>query len=50
MKPYEIEVLVGEVDGDESGSSIYHVLLSSSVSDERGYVAMGATPRNWARP
>jgi len=26
MKPYEIELLVGEVDGDESGTSIYHVL------------------------
>ena len=36
MKPYEIEVLVGEVDGDESGSSIYHVLFDGSVSDEQG--------------
>jgi proteasome alpha subunit len=41
MKPYEIELLVGEVDGDESGSSIYHVLFDGSVSDEQGYVAMG---------
>jgi len=41
MKPYEIELLVGEVDGDESGTSIYHVLFDGSVSDEQGYVAMG---------
>ena len=41
MKPYEIELLVGEVDGDESGSSIYHILFDGSVSDEQGHVAMG---------
>ncbi|MEP6758051.1 MAG: proteasome subunit alpha [Actinomycetota bacterium] len=41
MKPYEIELLVGEVDGDETGSSIYHILFDGSVSDEQGYVAMG---------
>jgi proteasome alpha subunit len=41
MKPYEIELLVGEVDGDETGSSIYHVLFDGSVSDEQGFVAMG---------
>ena len=41
MKPYEIELLVGEVDGDASGTSIYHVLFDGSVSDEQGYVAMG---------
>jgi len=41
MKPYEIELLVGEVDGEESGTSIYHVLFDGSVSDEQGYVAMG---------
>ncbi len=41
MKPYEIELLIGEVDGDESGTSIYHVLFDGSVSDEQGYVAMG---------
>ena len=33
MKPYEIELLVGEVDGDETGSSIYHILFDGSVSD-----------------
>jgi len=41
MKPYEIELLVGEVDGDEDGTSIYHILFDGSVSDEHGCVAMG---------
>jgi proteasome alpha subunit len=41
MKPYEIELLVGEVDGDASGTSIYHILFDGSVSDEDQYVAMG---------
>ena len=37
MKPYEVEVLVGEVDG----AGIYHILFDGSVSDEQGFVAMG---------
>jgi proteasome alpha subunit len=41
MKPYEIELLVGEVDGEDNGTSIYHILFDGSVSDEDQYVAMG---------
>ena len=41
MKPYEVEILVGEVDGDASGTAIYHVLFDGSVTDEQGYVAIG---------
>ncbi len=41
MKPYEVEILVGEVDGETDGTSIYHILFDGSVSDEHGYVAMG---------
>jgi proteasome alpha subunit len=42
MKPYEIELLVGEVDGEAAdGTSIYHILFDGSVSDEDQYVAMG---------
>ena len=40
MKPYEIELLVGEVDG-EDGTAIYHILFDGSVTDEPAYVAMG---------
>ncbi|MGZ4133371.1 MAG: proteasome subunit alpha, partial [Actinomycetota bacterium] len=41
MKPYEIEILVGEVDGEVDGSSIYHILFDGSVSDEQGFIGMG---------
>jgi proteasome alpha subunit len=41
MKPYEVEILVGEVDGETGGTSMYHILFDGSVSDEHGYVAMG---------
>ena len=42
MKPYEVEILVGEVDGDdESGVALYHVLFDGSVTYEHGFVAIG---------
>ena len=41
MKPYEVEILVGEVDGEIDGTSIYHVLFDGSVTDEHGSVAIG---------
>jgi proteasome alpha subunit len=42
MKPYEIELLVAEVDGEgAAGTSIYHILFDGSISDEQGCVAMG---------
>lgn len=41
MKPYEVEILVGEVDGDASGTALYHVLFDGSVTDEHGFVAIG---------
>jgi proteasome alpha subunit len=41
MKPYEVEILVGEVDGGASGTGVYHILFDGSVSDEHGFVAIG---------
>ena len=42
MKPYEVEILVGEVDGEsEAGTSLYHILFDGSVTDEHGFVAIG---------
>ena len=41
MKPYEVEILVGEVDGEGSGTALYHVLFDGSVTDEHGFVAIG---------
>jgi proteasome alpha subunit len=41
MKPYEVEILVGEVNGEVDGTSIYHVLFDGNVNDEHGFVAIG---------
>jgi proteasome alpha subunit len=41
MKPYEVEILVGEVDGATGGTSLYHVLFDGSVTDEHGFIAIG---------
>jgi len=41
MKPYEVEILVGEVNGEIEGTSVYHVLFDGSVTDEHGFVAIG---------
>ncbi len=41
MKPYEVEILVGEVDGEAGATSMYHILFDGSVTDEEGCVAMG---------
>ncbi|MGB7805853.1 MAG: proteasome subunit alpha, partial [Actinomycetota bacterium] len=41
MKPYEVEILVGEVDGDSEGTVLYHILFDGSVTDEHGIVAIG---------
>src|ERR671925_1142202 len=38
MKPYEVELLIGEVDGANGGSSeIYHILFDGSITDEHGF-------------
>ena len=41
MKPYEVELLVGEVDADGGRNALYHVLFDGSVNDEQGLVAIG---------
>jgi proteasome alpha subunit len=41
MKPYEVELLIGEVGDDPTGNMIYHVLFDGSVNDEHGFVAIG---------
>jgi proteasome alpha subunit len=41
MKPYEVEILVGEVDGGTDGTALYHVLFDGSVTDEHGFIAIG---------
>ncbi|MEA2438419.1 MAG: proteasome alpha subunit [Thermoleophilaceae bacterium] len=41
MKPYEVEILVGEVDGEAAGTTLYHVMFDGSINDEHGTVAIG---------
>jgi proteasome alpha subunit len=41
MKPYEVEVLVGEIADDHGRNELYHVLFDGSVNDEHGYVGIG---------
>ena len=41
MKPYEVEILVGEIGEDEGGTEVYHVLFDGTVTDEHEHVAIG---------
>jgi proteasome alpha subunit len=41
MKPYEVEILVGEVGEESGGNEIYHVLFDGTVTDEHDHVAIG---------
>jgi proteasome alpha subunit len=41
MKPYEVEIVVGEVAVDGGRNEIYHILFDGTVTDEQGYVAIG---------
>jgi proteasome alpha subunit len=42
MKPYEVEILVGEVtDGDGGRNELYHIMFDGSVNDEHEFVAIG---------
>ncbi len=41
MKPYEVEILVGEVASDHGSNEVYHVLFDGSVTDEHGFVGIG---------
>ena len=41
MKPYEVEILVGQVGDTPSENELFHILYDGSVTDEKGHVAMG---------
>jgi proteasome alpha subunit len=41
MKPYEVEILVGQVGDSPAENELFHILYDGSVTDEKGYVAMG---------
>ena len=41
IKPYEVEILVGQVGDTAAENELYHILFDGSVADERGFVAVG---------
>ena len=41
IKPYEVEILVGQVGETPADNELYHILFDGSVADERGAVAVG---------
>src|SRR6202451_2991517 len=40
-KPFEVEIVVGEVGEQPSGDQIYRITFDGSVTDEPGFVAFG---------
>jgi proteasome alpha subunit len=41
MKPYEVEILVGQIGDRPEENELFHILYDGSVADQKGYVAMG---------
>src|SRR5437867_10113829 len=41
MKPYEVELLVGQVGDNPAENELFHILFVGSVAGEQGFVAMG---------
>jgi proteasome alpha subunit len=41
MKPYEVEILVGQVGDTPAENELFHILYDGSVADEQGFVGMG---------
>jgi proteasome alpha subunit len=41
LKPYECEILVASVGEETSRNELFHILFDGSVTDRRGWVAMG---------
>jgi proteasome alpha subunit len=41
MKPYEVEILVGQVGETAGENELFHILFDGSVADESGFVGMG---------
>ena len=47
-KPYEVEILVAQVNDDASDNELYHILYDGSVADEEKFVAMGGQAEDLA--
>jgi proteasome alpha subunit len=40
-KPYEVELLIAQVNGPEAALELYHILYDGSIVDQHRYVAIG---------
>ena len=40
-KPYEVELLIAQVDGDDAPLELFHILYYGSIVDEHDIVAIG---------
>ncbi len=49
MKPYEVEILVGEIGDEPDQHEVYHVLFDGSVTDEHEFVAIGGHAEDLTR-
>ena len=45
-KPYEVELLIAQVDGPEATLELFHILYDGSIVDERAVVAIGGESEN----
>jgi proteasome alpha subunit len=43
-KPYEVELLIAQVDGLAGAHELYHILYDGSIVDESRFVAIGGEP------
>jgi proteasome alpha subunit len=41
MKPYEVEIVVGQVGDRPDENELFHILFDGSVAEQHGHVAMG---------
>src|SRR6266542_2939716 len=41
MKPYEVEILVGQVGDSPAQNELFHILYDGSIADEKGFVGVG---------
>ena len=49
MKPFEVEILVGQVGETPGENELYHVLFDGSVTDQQGFVGIGGRAEDLMR-
>ena len=49
MKPFEVEILVGQVGDTPRENELFHVLFDGSVADQQGFVGIGGRAEDLMR-